>query len=47
MLVDQIAPASRENITEYMGFSYLDDVKYQNKSGFLKDFYKGNKKPNY
>eukprot|EP00357_Protocruzia_adherens_P030218 CAMPEP_0115022934 /NCGR_PEP_ID=MMETSP0216-20121206/31960_1 /TAXON_ID=223996 /ORGANISM="Protocruzia adherens, Strain Boccale" /LENGTH=165 /DNA_ID=CAMNT_0002395941 /DNA_START=57 /DNA_END=554 /DNA_ORIENTATION=- len=28
------------------GFSYLDDEKYQGKSGFLTDFYRGSR-PNY
>jgi len=46
-ILDLIAPVSRDNISGNMGFSYHDEVKYKNKSSFLKDFYKGGKRPQY
>lgn len=44
-ILDYIAPVSRNNISENQGFSYADDVKFKDKSGFLKDFYKGGRRP--
>ena len=46
-ILDYIAPVSRDNISESQGFSYRDEVRFQNKSTFLKDFYKGGKRPQY
>ena len=46
-ILDQIAPISRDAISNNDGFSTLEDKKYENKSDFLKDFYKGGNKPNY
>ena len=46
-ILDQIAPVSRENIAEFQGFSYHEDVQFKNKSSFLKGFYKGGNRPQY
>ena len=44
-ILDYIAPISRANIPINQGFSYREEVKFKNKSGFLKDFYKGGRRP--
>jgi hypothetical protein len=46
-ILDQIAPVSRENIAEFQGFSFHEDVQFKNKSTFLKGFYKGGNRPQY
>ena len=38
-VLDHIAPIHRDNIDGGDGFSYLEDIKYPNKSNFLKSFY--------
>ena len=40
-ILDQIAPTGRGMAQRDIGFSYHDEVKYEGKSDFLKDFYKG------
>ena len=48
ILLDQIAPVRQGGpVVGNEGFSTLDDVKYENKSDFLKDFYKGGKRVQY
>ena len=47
MLLDQIAPVKQGNNAGNEGFSYHDEVKFANKSNFLKDFYKGGKRVTY
>ena len=45
ILLDQISsPSHHQTITANKGYSFMDDVKYENKSDFLKDFYKGGKR---
>ena len=46
-VLDSIAPVGRDAIDGGDGFSVLDEKKYENKSDFLKGFYKGGNKPNY
>ena len=46
-ILDQIAPVSRSNISEFQGFSYHEEVRFKNKSTFLKGFYKGGNRPQY
>ena len=47
ILLDQIAPVRQGTNAGNEGFSYHDDVKFEGKSSFLKDFYKGGKKVPY
>ena len=47
ILLDQIAPVRQSTNAGNEGFSYHEDVKYENKSDFLKDFYKGGKRVTY
>ena len=46
-ILDEIAPAARGKITAFQGYTNYEEVKYKNKSGFLKDFYKSPKRPQY
>ena len=46
-LLDQIAPVRQGTNAGNEGFSYHDDVKFEGKSDFLKDFYKGGKRVPY
>ena len=46
-ILDQIAPVSRDTINDSQGFSYHEEIKYKGKTSFLKDFYKGSKRPQY
>ena len=46
-ILDSIAPQNKETVSEWQGFSYYDEVKFKNKSSFLKDFYVGGKRPQY
>ena len=46
-ILDSIAPVARDAIDQGDGFSTLDEMKYEKKSTFLKNFYTGGKKPNY
>ena len=46
-ILDQIAPVHRENVPEFMGYSYLEEKRFGNKTTFLKDFYKGGNRPQY
>jgi hypothetical protein len=32
---------------DHIGIDYLDEIKYEGQSKFLKDFYKGTNKPNF
>ena len=43
ILLDQIMPVRQGTNAGNEGFSTLDEVKYEGKSDFLKDFYKGGK----
>ena len=45
-VLDSIAPIHRGPIDGGDGYSFLEEEKYEKKSGFLKAFYQG-KKPNY
>ena len=47
ILFDQICPTRQGTNAGNEGFSYSDEVKYENKSKFLKDFYKGGKRVQY
>ena len=47
LLLDQIATVRQGTNPGNEGFSYHDEVKYENKSNFLKDFYKGGKRVQY
>ena len=44
MILDMIAPAGRNMVQRNRGFSYHEEVKFEGKSDFLKDFYEGGKK---
>ena len=46
-LLDQIASVRQGTVVGNEGFSYHDDVKFDKKSDFLKDFYKGGKRVQY
>ena len=46
IILDQIAPQNRGMVERNSGFSYHEEVKFQNKSKFLKDFYTGNSRKN-
>ena len=47
ILLDQIAPVRQGTVAGNEGFSYHDEKKYEGKSSFLKDFYKGGKRVQY
>ena len=47
VLLDQIMPVRQGVNAGNEGFSYHDEVKYEKKSDFLKDFYKGGKRVQY
>lgn len=47
IILDQIAPVRMGTNAGNEGFSYHEDVKYEKKSSFLKDFYKGGKRIQY
>ena len=44
MILDMIAPMGRGTVQRNRGFSYHEEVKFEGKSNFLKDFYEGGKK---
>lgn len=47
ILFDQICPIRQGTNAGNEGFSYDEEVKFANKSDFLKDFYKGGKRIQY
>jgi len=47
LLMDQYAPVRQGTNAGNEGFSYHEEVKYEGKSDFLKDFYKGGKRVQY
>ena len=48
ILFDQISNTSHhDGIQANKGYSYMEDVKFDQKSDFLKDFYKGGKRVQY
>ena len=47
ILLDQICPVRPGTNAGNEGFSYHEEKQYENKSTFLKDFYKGGKRVQY
>ena len=47
IILDQIAPQGRDMVQRNQGFSYHDEIKYKNKTTFLKGFYENSQKPNF
>ena len=43
--LDQISPVAKGKVQNNEGFSYHDEIKYKNKSSFLKGFYQGGDRP--
>ena len=46
-ILDMIAPQRKEMQQNNIGYNTLEDDKYEKKSDFLKNFYQGERKPDY